>query len=428
MDFGADLRAIMNSMNKTIFLSILFLLGEVAAHAGAPVLADTSLLKELKINPLYVREDIHVGLAVLSDKEQERLSQLAHAKGRCGGYQVVPELQGEGGAPLKSFSTEKLESVFKKFDRSIQAEKRYVAKKYLRTAGKSLVSFDPQIRDALKEVNEARIGEWIQWLSDFGGRFHGAQDPNRHTQALVTRLKQMTASLGYPVSVDLVSHQRTQQKSVRLRIEGSKRPNEVVVLGGHLDSINSSFFGDRNQAPGADDNASGSSALIESLQVLIRQGQPERTVEYFWYAAEEVGLFGSTEIATQYRRENKDVVAVLQLDMTLHPGSGESTISSISDFTSGWLRDILVELNRHYLQVKIIDDKCGYACSDHASWYREGYPTLMPFESSTPTMNRKIHTVEDKLGPSSSLKHAAIFSKIAVAYAMTLANSDMRQP
>jgi len=291
-----------------------------------------------------------------------------------------------------------------------------------------IIDVDPNIQEAINEVSEAQISEWVNWLAAFGGRFHDSSNPNRHTQALVEKLKVMVAPFGSAAQIELIDHRRTPQKTVHLRIEGAKHPGEVVVLGGHLDSVNWGYFGNKNNAPGADDNASGSAALLEALRILAEKGIPDRSVEFFWYAAEEVGLYGSTEIANKYKADNKDVIAVLQLDMVLHPGTGETTISSVSDFTSGWLRDRLVQWNKDYLNVNIIDDKCGYACSDHAPWYQQGYATLMPFESHTREMNHNIHSPQDVVNSASSFRHAAIFSKIAVIFAMTLANSTDRQP
>ena len=400
-------------MTKLISILSVMLLSP-SIFASSPILADAKLLSELKIPMLKKHDDLNIGYARVSEADKLRISHLAHDKGRCGGYQVINEVE--------------TQSPFTAFDKSVSRELRYTNLKKSSAQKIKFTEFDPKIRDAVKEVSDAQIGEWITWLANFGGRYHASSDANKHTAALADRLRQVTANLSYPASVTLVTHQRTGQKSVRLRLEGALRPQEIVVLGGHLDSVNWSYFGDKNKAPGADDNASGSASILEALRVLLKQGQPARTIEFMFYAAEEVGLYGSTEIAQAYKNEGKDVIAVLQLDMTLNPGSGEGTISSVSDFTSGWLRDLLLEWNTHYLNVRIIDDKCGYACSDHAPWYQQGYSTLMPFESHTDTMNKNIHTPNDTLSSGSSLKHAGIFSKIAVVFAMTLANSNMRQP
>ena len=80
------------------------------------------------------------------------------------------------------------------------------------------------------------------------------------------------------------------------------------------------------------------------------------------------------------------------------------------------------------LPARLIADHCGYACSDHASWYRQGYPTLMPFESDTEHMNGQIHTEGDVVSSRTSFSHALAFAKIAVVMGMDLANSSEHQP
>jgi len=50
--------------------------------------------------------------------------------------------------------------------------------------------------------------------------------------------------------------------------------------------------------------------------------------------------------------------------------------------------------------LKLGYDKCGYGCSDHASWNAQGYPASMPFESSMARDNPTIHTAKDTLANS----------------------------
>jgi leucyl aminopeptidase len=223
----------------------------------------------------------------------------------------------------------------------------------------------------------------------------------------------------------LITHSSVNQKSLRLTLTGSQRPSEIVVIGGHLDSI--ADWGMSSTAPGADDNASGSGSIFEALRVLKDQPQPERTIEFYWYGGEELGLLGSEDIANQYKAQNKNVIAVLQLDMTAYKGEGDNVIGSAQDFTSGFLRDYLLKINDVYgLGLKIVPFKCGYGCSDHASWYSEGYPTLMPFESTMASMNRNIHTRRDTIDLL-NFTHAAHFSKIALVFAMDFGNSTMKE-
>ena len=78
-----------------------------------------------------------------------------------------------------------------------------------------------------------------------------------------------------------------------LTIQGTTFPSEVVVLGGHQDSIAGSNC-TTSRSPGADDDASGIATLSEVIRAAMALGyQPERTVKFMAYAAEEVGLRGS---------------------------------------------------------------------------------------------------------------------------------------
>ena len=167
-----------------------------------------------------------------------------------------------------------------------------------------------------------------------------------------------------------------------LTLKGSRYPDEVVVLGGHLDSTAGSAPNSRTLAPGADDDASGIATLTEVLRVIAEQGrQPERTLQFIGYAAEEVGLRGSKDIATRYKAANTKVLAALQLDMTNYQGSAEEIVF-MTDYTDQGLTGYLAQLLDAYLpQIRYGYDSCGYGCSDHASWHNQGYPAAMPFES-----------------------------------------------
>src|SRR5204863_2474512 len=119
--------------------------------------------------------------------------------------------------------------------------------------------------------------------------------------------------------------------------------DEVVVLGGHLDSINARGGNRTARAPGADDDASGIATLTETLRVLLASNyRPERTIEFMAYAAEEVGLRGSQDIARAYQRDGVRVVGALQLDMTNFQGS-DRDIWLMKDFTNAAQNDFVVK-------------------------------------------------------------------------------------
>lgn len=384
-----------------------------------PALADIELLKKAGVEILAIHEATGVGFAKLTPQQQARLSALNHENGKCGGFEALPY-----SSELHAMNPV-LTHVFGQLSEREQINRRYEA----RTHHFSAMVAKPEIVKALDQVTEQNLRDTVAMMSGHTDRYHAGTQPNVSVNALKTRIEESVRGAAQQVTVELVDHKSTSQKSIRARIVGSARPNEIVVLGGHLDSINQDWFGPRKSAPGADDNASGSSNILEALRIVASQERaPERTVEFMWYAGEEGGLLGSAEIARDYKAQGKDVVGVLQLDMTLFPGDGEFVLGSMTDFTSSWLRSYFVNLNSLYIKAKIVDDKCGYGCSDHASWNRQGYPALMPFEASFDGMNSNIHTTRDVVDSRSSFRHSAMFAKIAVAFAMDLGNSTEREP
>ncbi len=215
------------------------------------------------------------------------------------------------------------------------------------------------------------------------------------------------------VTVELFTHSWAQP-SVILTLQGSMVPGEVVVIGGHLDSINSSG----SVAPGADDDASGIATLTEVLRVALAQHyKPARTVKFMAYAAEEVGLRGSQAIATAHKNAGANVVGVLQLDMTNYRGSSVD-VGLMTDYTNAAQNTFVTNLLSTYAPgVTWANSQCGYGCSDHASWNSQGYPTSMPFEALMNQHNPYIHTTNDTLAQSAGkADHALKFAKLAAAF------------
>ncbi len=213
------------------------------------------------------------------------------------------------------------------------------------------------------------------------------------------------------------------QPSVIMTIDGTSLASEVVVLGGHLDSIKSGGMTTGTVAPGADDNASGIAALSEVIRVLMNDGWvPDRTVKFMGYAAEEVGLLGSADIAQDHANAGTDVVAVMQLDMTDYNGSVED-ISLIDDNTNADLSAFVGDLIDFYQpSLTWSYSTCGYGCSDHASWHNRGYPATMPFEARMGQHNPQIHTSNDTLATvGNQTDHALKFSKLALSFAIETA-------
>ena len=165
-----------------------------------------------------------------------------------------------------------------------------------------------------------------------------------------------------------------------VRIEGSKYPDELVLLGSHLDSI-AGWWGN-SEAPGADDNASGTATNMTVLQAIVDNDLHfERTIEIHAYAAEEVGLVGSLDVAKKYKAKGAQVVSMVQNDMNLYPAMGEDGIWLVTNDTDNDLNTDLIKFIEQYVGVKWEKGRLRGGSSDHAAWHRGA--TKLPFLSST---------------------------------------------
>ena len=276
------------------------------------------------------------------------------------------------------------------------------------------------ITPMISQVRVDNITATITKLSSFKNRYYKGEFGKQSATWIKDSWSQLVKNRS-DAAVEFFPHSQWDQPSVVLTLKGAS--SDVIVVGGHQDSINGSFGGATSTAPGADDNASGIATITEIIRVLVDNSyQPQKTIKFIAYAAEEVGLLGSKEIATQFKRNNVNVIGVLQLDMTNFQGTKELDIVMMRDFTNDDQNGFLGNVITKYLPgVKWGYDKCGYGCSDHASWHSQGFPASMPFESRKNDMNRNIHTAKDTLAASGgNATHASKFAKMGIGFVVEL--------
>jgi hypothetical protein len=125
-------------------------------------------------------------------------------------------------------------------------------------------------------------------------------------------LEQQLQTAGYSVErenfdVDTPSGPRMVTNLI-VELRGNARPDEIVVVGAHYDS--------REGTPGADDNASGTAALL-ALSRAFAKSAPERTLRFVFFTNEEYfrqDLMGSLVYAKLCRSRNENIVAMLSLE------------------------------------------------------------------------------------------------------------------
>jgi bacterial leucyl aminopeptidase len=352
------------------------------------------------VQSLYTAQGASV--VKLTPQEVEQLSETIHHElHRCGGF-------------ISHDSFEEAQSAL-----SFQGD-MYFAKKAIFTD--YTINQSSIVRPMVAQVEEISIRQMIEKLSEFKTRYYksttGVESSEfiRDSWAALARHRS-------DVTVELVQHKNWPQPSIVMTIEGSEKSDEIVILGGHADSI-AGMWGGSGRAPGADDNASGIATITEVIKILMKNDfKPRRTIQFMGYAAEEVGLLGSKEIANNYKQLNKKVIGVMQLDMTLNKGTEDLDIVMMADYTNGAQNEFLGKLIDEYVKVPWGYSRCGYGCSDHASWTAAGYPSSIPFESTMQDINKKIHTAQDTLqSAGGDAKHAAKFAKLATAFVVELAN------
>lgn len=96
--------------------------------------------------------------------------------------------------------------------------------------------------------------------------------------------------------------------------KGTKYPNRYIIMTGDIDSRNSDTMDYTNDAPGANDNASGMAGTIEAARVLS-QYQFENSIVYLGLSGEEQGLFGGKGFAEYAKKNNWEIIGVLNNDM-----------------------------------------------------------------------------------------------------------------
>lgn len=297
----------------------------------------------------------------------------------------------------------------------------------------NLLSFsiteDAYVQQCIAMVEADQIAQSILELEAYGTRFHNQPTGVQSSLDLKDKWENMVDQYNREdIQVDFYDHTFTEQKSVIVSIPGAEFPEEIVVIGGHIDS--GDFWNPYN-APGADDNASGIATLTETLRILLQnEFHPKRTVQIMAYAAEEIGLYGSADIADHYSSTGKNVLAAVQFDMTNFNGSSfDIALNNDEGYTSNELNLFLIELLEHYNSsgehsITYGSSKCGYGCSDHVSWAENGYHSAFPMEATFNEVNPYIHTSNDTFeNMNNDASHSTKFVKLALEFVIETAKT-----
>lgn len=227
-----------------------------------------------------------------------------------------------------------------------------------------------------------------------------------------------------PISVNLnIIDQPLFNPNVVGWFEGSdpKLKHEHIIIGAHLDHLGTRG----NQVfPGADDNASGSTAILQIAKALASNKiRPKRSVLMIWFAAEEIGLVGSRHYANNPLKNIKDCVCMLNIDMigrneekNGEPMSeNEDTIHLIgTKKLTPKMHDTLIAANKYVgYKFEYDEEDTVFRRSDQASFHDKGIPVAFVFGGFNPYYHQTTDTIKginfSKISNCARLYYAATF-------------------
>jgi photosystem II stability/assembly factor-like uncharacterized protein len=184
--------------------------------------------------------------------------------------------------------------------------------------------------------------------------------------------------------------------NVEAEHRGVELPEEITVICAHHDSRSEDPM---YNAPGADDNASGVSAVLESARILPSY-QFRRTIRFVTFSGEEQGLLGSEAYARKADSLGDNIVAVINLDMIGYLDDLDHDLRVVSDVQSEWIADTMLKFSSAYVPAlmpfKLVDPSRVF--SDHASFWDVGYSAIEQIERDGTHWNPYYHSTGDTVG------------------------------
>lgn len=162
--------------------------------------------------------------------------------------------------------------------------------------------------------------------------------------------------------------------------------DEYLVIGAHLDHLGRNGDG---YYPGADDNGSGSTAILSIAKALAANPvRPRRSVLFVWFAAEEIGLVGSRHYVDNPRLPLDKMICMLNIDMVgrneeQNGEKAEQNVNTIhlvgSEKGDKALHSVILEANRHLNFSFEFDEEGVFGRSDQANFFRKGISVAFLF-------------------------------------------------
>jgi hypothetical protein len=255
------------------------------------------------------------------------------------------------------------------------------------SVARSAVARDPLIGTIVNSVSRENLRALIKALQDFGTRRTGTPGCDASETFVVNYFDKqgLRAFVTYGALMGA--------RSVVGELKGTNFPDDVVIVCAHLDSTSPE---PDTLAPGADDDASGTAAVMEAARILARH-PTDYTVRFIAFTGEEQGLYGSQAYAIAAHSLKERILGVVNLDMIAYADRMPEDLDIFVNSASEWMGYRIAQDAGEYAGLSVrtrVDPSMVY--SDHASFWDYGYAALMAIEDE-PLRNPHYHTTGDTL-------------------------------
>lgn len=206
----------------------------------------------------------------------------------------------------------------------------------------TVVVRDPEIESMVKEVNADSLQSYIRTMVAFKTRSTVSSTTDSKTGIgaarnwVLAKFRQFAAgsdgrltafvdTTTYAADGKRVKNNISLGNTVATLKGTDPRDNRIFIVSGHLDSRRTDVMDGVNEAPGANDDGSGSAAVIECARVMSRHAFPA-TIIFVTVSGEEQGLLGSTYMASKAKAAGWNIEAVLNNDIIGSNNSNQTNI------------------------------------------------------------------------------------------------------
>jgi photosystem II stability/assembly factor-like uncharacterized protein len=178
---------------------------------------------------------------------------------------------------------------------------------------------------------------------------------------------------------------------------GTTQPGQQVIICAHYDNTSEM---PNIRAPGADDNGSGATAVVEAARVLASRDY-QKTIKFCLWSGEEQGLLGSAAYAAEAAYRGDTIVGVYNFDMIAWDGNGDNSVElHCGTMASSLILGILFDSVVTDYNISLAPDILTWQStdrSDHASFWDNNYPAMLGIEDFSSDFNPYYHTTGDNM-------------------------------